>query len=153
MINVAVKYYHNRHLPVCYYVVQSPTCKLWNGVKSRWDTHINVKLTWCRSGQFIMKNKMYVVSLLTIFSEWTTLKLPNRHGSDGSASVSHYAAHSIIGSSPTNACIHMHKYVDQKAWLPCWPWWCHIEINLEDSIAHRQWRIQVRDPFWPWNPG
>ena len=30
-------------------------------------------------------------------------------------------SHSILGSSPTNACTHVCKYVNQKAWLPCWP--------------------------------
>ena len=51
MINVVVKFYHNRLLPVCYYVVQSPTLvkfekalNLWR-LKTRVKTHINVKLT------------------------------------------------------------------------------------------------------------
>ena len=53
-----------------------------------------------------------------IFVRHSSASHSTRKGPHRSASATHYAAHLIPGSSPTNAGVNVYKYGDQK-WLSC----------------------------------
>ena len=63
-------------------------------------------------------------------------------------------SHGFDPRTSTNACGHVCRYVDQKAWLPSWPQHSQ-QVSHQRwiwGIVHRQESMQARYPPWFWNP-